>query len=360
MTMSISSAPSATAPRTSASRVRKWVWPEGNAVATEATLTPVPPTWRLRVAHHRRVDADGRRPAGWTGSSCGRSALRQRDSIFPGVSLPSRVVRSVIETAILRPQTFADLLDAAGRELRDPLLDAHLVHGPDLVEEARAGRVGWRGSIRRTIAPRPPAKQLKNGRRGGHPTAVITRSESSCCGRCATRGTARSSACTPSRARRSSPSCSRPATRSRGSTRPARGTGGGPTRSRAGRDGAGEPLSRPPRPSSRSAESGSGALAPGELDRGLTLALDGVQDPGNVGTILRIADWFGIDRVVLSPGCADLHSQKVIQASMGSFARVRALVAARSGRPSPASARPSSAARSRAATSTPSPPSPTP
>lgn len=69
------------------------------------------------------------------------------------------------------------------------------------------------------------------------------------------------------------------------------------------------------------------SLAPGELDRGLTLALDGVQDPGNVGTILRIADWFGLDRVLLSPECADLHSQKVIQASMGSFARVRAVVA---------------------------------
>jgi RNA methyltransferase, TrmH family len=69
------------------------------------------------------------------------------------------------------------------------------------------------------------------------------------------------------------------------------------------------------------------ALAPGELDRGLTLALDGVQDPGNVGTLLRIADWFGLDRVLLSPACADLHSQKVIQASMGSFARVRAVVA---------------------------------
>jgi RNA methyltransferase, TrmH family len=68
-------------------------------------------------------------------------------------------------------------------------------------------------------------------------------------------------------------------------------------------------------------------LAAGALDRGLTLALDSVQDPGNVGTILRIADWFGIDRIVLSPGCADLHSQKVIQASMGSFARVPAFVA---------------------------------
>jgi len=65
------------------------------------------------------------------------------------------------------------------------------------------------------------------------------------------------------------------------------------------------------------------ALPAGELNKGLTLALDGVQDPGNVGTILRIADWFGVARVLLSPGCADLHSQKVIQSSMGSFARVR-------------------------------------
>lgn len=64
-------------------------------------------------------------------------------------------------------------------------------------------------------------------------------------------------------------------------------------------------------------------LAPGALDRGLTLALDGIQDPGNVGTLLRIADWFALDRVVLAPDGADLFSQKVINASMGSFARVR-------------------------------------
>lgn len=68
-------------------------------------------------------------------------------------------------------------------------------------------------------------------------------------------------------------------------------------------------------------------LAPGALDRGLTLALDGIQDPGNVGTLLRIADWFAFDRVVLSPDCADVFSQKVINASMGSFARVAAHVA---------------------------------
>ena len=65
-------------------------------------------------------------------------------------------------------------------------------------------------------------------------------------------------------------------------------------------------------------------LPAGALDRGLTLALDGVQDAGNVGTLLRIADWFGLDRVVLSPDCADLFHQKVINASMGSFARVHA------------------------------------
>lgn len=65
-------------------------------------------------------------------------------------------------------------------------------------------------------------------------------------------------------------------------------------------------------------------LKPEELNRGFTLALDGVQDAGNVGTLLRIADWFGADRVVLSPDCADLFHQKVINASMGSFARVKA------------------------------------
>jgi TrmH family RNA methyltransferase len=64
-------------------------------------------------------------------------------------------------------------------------------------------------------------------------------------------------------------------------------------------------------------------LPAGAINRGLTLALDGIQDAGNVGTLLRIADWFGCDRVLLSPDCADLFSQKVIDASMGSFARVQ-------------------------------------
>ncbi len=54
----------------------------------------------------------------------------------------------------------------------------------------------------------------------------------------------------------------------------------------------------------------------------LILALDGVQDPGNLGTIIRIADWFGIDGIVCSRDTADAWSPKVVQASMGSIARV--------------------------------------
>lgn len=68
-------------------------------------------------------------------------------------------------------------------------------------------------------------------------------------------------------------------------------------------------------------------LTPGELNRGLTLALDGIQDAGNLGTLLRIADWFALDRVLCSPHCVDRFHQKVINASMGSFCRVRVVVA---------------------------------
>jgi TrmH family RNA methyltransferase len=63
-------------------------------------------------------------------------------------------------------------------------------------------------------------------------------------------------------------------------------------------------------------------LTPEALRPGLTLMLDGVQDAGNVGTLLRIADWFAFDRVALSPDCADVFNQKVINSSMGSFARM--------------------------------------
>lgn len=54
----------------------------------------------------------------------------------------------------------------------------------------------------------------------------------------------------------------------------------------------------------------------------LILALDGVQDPGNLGTILRTADWFGVEHLVCSLDTADVFNPKVVQASMGSLARV--------------------------------------
>ena len=55
----------------------------------------------------------------------------------------------------------------------------------------------------------------------------------------------------------------------------------------------------------------------------LTLALEAVRDPGNLGTIIRIADWFGLQTVVCSPDCVDAYNPKTIQATMGSIARVR-------------------------------------
>ena len=55
---------------------------------------------------------------------------------------------------------------------------------------------------------------------------------------------------------------------------------------------------------------------------GLCLALDSVRDPGNLGTIVRIADWFGVRKVYCSPDCADLYAPKVVQATMGSIFRV--------------------------------------
>ena len=56
--------------------------------------------------------------------------------------------------------------------------------------------------------------------------------------------------------------------------------------------------------------------------KGLFLALDGIQDPGNLGTIIRIADWFGITTIFCSDDTADAWNPKVVQATMGSIARV--------------------------------------
>lgn len=55
----------------------------------------------------------------------------------------------------------------------------------------------------------------------------------------------------------------------------------------------------------------------------LCLALDDVQDPGNLGTIIRLADWFGIKHIFCSPGTVDIYNPKVIQATMGAVARVQ-------------------------------------
>ena len=58
---------------------------------------------------------------------------------------------------------------------------------------------------------------------------------------------------------------------------------------------------------------------------GITLLLDTIQDPGNMGTILRTADWFGIPRVVCSMDTADVFSPKVVQSAMGSLIRVEVI-----------------------------------
>ena len=60
-----------------------------------------------------------------------------------------------------------------------------------------------------------------------------------------------------------------------------------------------------------------------QVEHNLCLALDNVQDPGNLGTIIRLADWFGIEDIFCSADSADLYNPKTIQATMGSIARVR-------------------------------------
>lgn len=58
----------------------------------------------------------------------------------------------------------------------------------------------------------------------------------------------------------------------------------------------------------------------------LSLVIDGLQDPGNLGTIIRCADWFGIRNIICSATCADAFNSKVIQATMGSITRVHVTV----------------------------------
>ena len=58
------------------------------------------------------------------------------------------------------------------------------------------------------------------------------------------------------------------------------------------------------------------------LNGTFTLALDGVQDPGNLGTIIRTADWFGIPHIICSEDCVEAYNPKVVQATMGSLSRI--------------------------------------
>lgn len=60
-----------------------------------------------------------------------------------------------------------------------------------------------------------------------------------------------------------------------------------------------------------------------DLKNELNLVLDGIQDPGNLGTIIRLADWFGIKNVICSPDTADVYNPKTVQATMGAIVRVR-------------------------------------
>ena len=60
-----------------------------------------------------------------------------------------------------------------------------------------------------------------------------------------------------------------------------------------------------------------------EVKGNISLALDTIQDPGNMGTIIRLADWFGIKNIFCSTDCVDVYNPKVIQSSMGSISRVR-------------------------------------
>ena len=64
-------------------------------------------------------------------------------------------------------------------------------------------------------------------------------------------------------------------------------------------------------------------MAPEAIETSLCLALDDVQDPGNLGTIIRMADWFGIEHIFCSQGTVDVYNPKTIQATMGALPRVK-------------------------------------
>ena len=60
-----------------------------------------------------------------------------------------------------------------------------------------------------------------------------------------------------------------------------------------------------------------------ENPEGIMLALDGIRDPGNLGTIIRTADWFGVKEIICSDDCVDVFNPKVVQSTMGSLGRVK-------------------------------------
>ncbi len=66
------------------------------------------------------------------------------------------------------------------------------------------------------------------------------------------------------------------------------------------------------------------------LNSPFVLVLDGIRDPGNLGTILRLCDWFGLSQVICTEDCVDVYNEKVVQASMGSVAAVRVFCMQRS------------------------------
>lgn len=66
-------------------------------------------------------------------------------------------------------------------------------------------------------------------------------------------------------------------------------------------------------------------MAVSSINDPLILALDAVNDPGNLGTIIRIADWYGIRTIICSPDTADVYNPKVINSTMGSFTRVNVI-----------------------------------
>ena len=65
------------------------------------------------------------------------------------------------------------------------------------------------------------------------------------------------------------------------------------------------------------------SFPPPVFEKTVSLLLDGIQDPGNLGTIVRIADWFGLRQVVCSRDCADIFNAKTVQSTMGSISRIQ-------------------------------------